>query len=145
MRHVFLTGGIAGLLFGFLGIVTISFLAGERDMIGFMASQEIIRVTIVGLIFSFLFGGRAALKIKAKNHRAGFCGIASSFLTTTCTVITLGLLRALSFADNLQDIVGMIFMVLIYSFFFGGIPMILLGSLFGFTVNELIHRKNIKK
>jgi len=146
MKREFIIGGMLGMGFGLLGLLFIAllFTEGQFDR-STLFSDYAMLTTTVGLFFSFLLGGWLAIRVSKQKSTPILCGILSSVLTTTLTIIVLNIYYGMINQALFEEILGMTLATLFYSFVLGGIPMIILGSLFGFAIKNIIHPKTLAK
>lgn len=146
MKREFIIGGLLGMGFGLLGLLFIAFLLTEGQFdYNTIFSDDGISIMSFGLFFSFLFGGLLAKRISEKKSMPIPYGILSSALTTICTVIVVYIVGGISIERDVQSVLAMILVALLYSFILGGIPMLILGSLFGWVVKVVIKPKTLQK
>lgn len=146
MKREFIIGGMLGMGFGLLGLLFIAllFTEGQFDR-NTLLSDFAMLTTTVGLFFSFLLGGWLAIRVSNQKSTPILCGILSSVLTTTLTIIVLNIYYGMISQALFEEVLGMTLATLFYSFLFGGIPMIILGSLFGFIVKKILQPKTLAK
>jgi len=134
------TGRTYGFAFGMIGIITglIILTTLFNSGLRFLDQETLFSAIVVLLVFSIFsiyFGGRAATRIVHRGENAYFEGGISSILTICATVIIsvplVGFLQGTSFEMGIESILEMIFVYLIYCVFLGGIPAILIGTIFG--------------
>lgn len=146
MKKEFIIGGMLGMGFGLLGLLFIAFLftEGQFDRNTLFSDYGML-TSSAGLFFSFLFGGWVAKRALVRRSTLILFGILSSVLTTTFTVILLNIYHGTMNQARSEEIVGMTLFTLFYSFILGGIPMVILGSLFGFIIKKILQPKTLAK
>lgn len=142
-----------GLYYGLLGLV-IGFLIFTGLLGGSFSFHDpttLVAGIIVTLVFSWAsmyFGGRAAKRIHSGKNAFFEGGISSIYTLCTTIILSVPLIAFLlgpSFGLGFASIPDMIFIYLIYSVFFGGLPAILIGFLFGaFVEYKIVSGDNIE-
>ncbi len=126
--------GVAGGMLGLLFLATLYLINEEADI---KDMPSFLLTAIVGLSYSAFFGRRAGRKINKRGPL--LVGLISTALTNICSILTLGILGA----AILQDVTflgGALFGIL-FSFAIGGVPMLLIGTLYGYGLKHLIKTK----
>ncbi|XOV68419.1 MAG: hypothetical protein ACFHU9_04430 [Fluviicola sp.] len=144
MKKEFKIGGITGVAFVLVcGLIIALFL----DISMSRMDAEFWPFAVLFLGFSFFFGGLAGKRI-SKGSWALPQGIVSTLLTTYSTI---GIYVIYSFVtdpnghSSLGDfVIGVLFGMMI-TLIQGGIPMLVLGCIYGFLLQKILKHKNGSK
>ncbi len=133
------TGALLGMAGGFLGLLFVILLFGSNISPSSTDVLSLFVLFVISLGFSTLFGSIAAVDITMKGKHPVLAGIKSSVLTNVCTILTFTLFLALIHGDI--EILQIIPLTLLMSFVIGGIPMLIIGSLFGWGLKTRINHQ----
>ncbi len=135
-------GAVLGLVFGIFTAVTMALLINGVVSIHF--NTELMLIVTIFLFFSAFFGARAG-RNTIKGEHPVWIGCKSTFLTTYCTLllsIPLYILLDESEYYSAQDPFFAILVILLYTTLLGGIPMLILGSIYGYSLRRMLQVSN---
>ena len=105
-------------------------------------NSEGVTFLVLGLLFSMLFGARAGVKIKQEKYAAMWSGVMSAVYTTLCTILVGVVIVTIGDPHfSLEKLLSSWLFAIIMSFFLGGIPMIIIGCLFGWGLKRILNPK----
>lgn len=133
------TGAYLGIPFAIAGLVSAGLIMGVNFSRISHIEPEAIVLVFAFFACSLFFGSRAGAQIERKKFAAPAAGILSSFLTTisTITITTLYLFISGEF-QHVSDFFAALLFYNVVSLLFGGIPMLIIGALYGLALKYLI-------
>ncbi|MCR9172548.1 MAG: hypothetical protein NXI10_08660 [bacterium] len=131
-------GAWLGMAGGLLGIIAVLVIFGKNSLRP-MHYPLILSIISVGLTFSALFGAKAAKEINQKKLHPVLAGIKSTVFTTLCSDVGVTILMALMHGE--PSWILSIPVIMIMSFVAGGIPMLIIAIIFGYTLQFTLKKR----
>lgn len=137
---------VIGLVFGLPGLFVGGAMILGPDLPNLfrngVMTLEGLSVIIPFIIASALFGIWTGNKIEKRPNLSWLYGILSSFFTTWTTCIVYFIFLLFDQTPDLSAFFGSLFMLLFYSTLLGGIPMIIIGAVFGWVLQYSFKERN---